>query len=153
MHSCFTSVCQEFCPQGGRVSASVHAGLHPPGADTIRSRHTPPGSRHTPQEQTHIPWEQTHTPWEQTSPGSGQPPKQIPPGADTSPGSRLHHTVNERPLRILQECILVWFPKYPATVRIKYIYICTLEEEATNLKSDEHNYFRFPPLNLFEKSE
>ena len=57
----FTGVCQEFCPQGGRVSASVHAGIHPP-------------------------------------PRSRQPP----------PGSRLQHTVYERPVRILLECILVF---------------------------------------------
>ena len=32
----FTSVCQEFCPQGGvRVSASVHAGI-PPRGDPLR---------------------------------------------------------------------------------------------------------------------
>ena len=45
----FTSMCQEFCPQGGRVSASVHAGIpprsrhqyHPRGADTPQSRHPP----------------------------------------------------------------------------------------------------------------
>ena len=66
------------------VSASVHAGIspprsrHPPGADT-----PPPGADTPPQEQTH------------------------PPGADTPPGMRLWHTVNERPVRILLECILV----------------------------------------------
>ena len=31
------------------------------------------------------------------------------PGADTPPGSRLRHTVNERSVRILQECILVCY--------------------------------------------
>ena len=73
----FTSVCQEFCPQvGGRVSASVHAGIpprsrphHPPQADT------PPGSRPPHQEQT--------------PPRSRPPQEQTPP-----PGSRLQHTVN-----------------------------------------------------------
>ena len=46
-----------------------------------------------------------------TPPGLDTPP---PPGADTppeqsppSPGSRHQHTVNERPVRILLECILV----------------------------------------------
>ena len=61
---------------------------HPPGPDTIppRSRH-PPRTRHHPQEQT--------------------PPRPgTPPGADPS-GSRLQHMVNERPVRILLECILV----------------------------------------------
>ena len=59
----FTSVC--LSTGRGGVSASVHAGIYPLGAD--------------------------------------------PPGADTPlpPGSRLQHTVNERPVRILLECILV----------------------------------------------
>ena len=52
----FTSVCQEFCPQGGRVSASVHAGIHP----------LPP----SPQEQT---------------PSGADPPGQTPPGEQTPP--------------------------------------------------------------------
>ena len=54
------------CPQGGRVSASVHAGMPSP------HQGDPPGTRKTP-----------------------------------SPGSRLQHTVYERPVRILLECILV----------------------------------------------
>ena len=74
--------------RGGRVSASVHAGIPPP-----RTRHTPlprpgthpPGTRHTPPPQSRPPPETRHTP----------------------PGSRLQHTVNERPVRILLECILV----------------------------------------------
>ena len=78
---------------------------------TPRTR--PPGSRHPP--------EQTHTPREQTPPSPGSdlpgsrhsptrplrsrhPPKQQTP----PPGSRLQHTVNERPVRILLECILVF---------------------------------------------
>ena len=45
----FTSVCQEFCPQGGRVSASVHAGIYPlDQADTPRTWWTPPGLVDTP---------------------------------------------------------------------------------------------------------
>ena len=51
-------------------------------------------------------WDTTPPP-EQTPP----PPEQTPPGADPPradpPGSRLQHTVNERPVRILLECILV----------------------------------------------
>ena len=62
-------------------------GPDPPGADTPRSRH--------PQDQSPPPWEQT--PLEQTPPL----------GADPPPGSRLRHTVNERPVHILLECILV----------------------------------------------
>ena len=68
----------------GGVSASVHARIpHPPGADTPRSRH--PQSRHPPGADTPPPREQTPPP----------------------PRSRLRHTVNERPVRILLECILV----------------------------------------------
>ena len=87
----FTPVCHSFCSRGGRGSASVHAGMPPPGppvgADTPWSRH-PPGP---------------DTPL-------GAAPH--PPGADTpldqTPSeSRLQHTVYERPVRILLECILV----------------------------------------------
>ena len=58
-----------------------------------RSRH-PPRARHPPLEQT----PQTRHPPDQTPPRTRQPPP---------PGSRLRHTVNERPARILLECILV----------------------------------------------
>ena len=47
-------------------------------------------------------------PREQTPPGSRHPP-----GPDTRPGSRLQHTVNERPVRILLECILVYNGLFP----------------------------------------
>ena len=55
---------------------------------------TPPGSRHPPPEQADTP------------PGADTTPRarQTPP-----PGSRLQPTVNERPVRILLECILVSF--------------------------------------------
>ena len=73
----------------------------PPGADTPRS--TPPGTRHPP-------WEQTLR--SRHPPGSRNPSRsRHPPGADTHPppppGSRLRDTVNELPVRILLECILV----------------------------------------------
>ena len=71
-------------------------GYHPPGADTPWSRHLPeadtPRTRHPPEQ----------TPPEQTPPGADPPQKQTPP-----PGSRLRDKVNERPVRILLECILV----------------------------------------------
>ena len=75
----FTGVCDSV--HRGEVSASVDAGIPTPG-----SRHPPPGSRHPPG---------ADTPQEQT------PPEQTPPRR------RLQHTVNERPVRILLECILV----------------------------------------------
>ena len=80
----------------------------PPGPDTP----LPPGADTPTPEQT---------PWEQTPPRSRHPPGADPPpradtrlradppvGADTPPPeSRLQHTVYERPVRILLECILV----------------------------------------------
>ena len=77
---------------GGRVSASVHAGIAPPRADTLlRSRHAPPEQPHhpwadTPKQTPPTPWADTpqsrhtlgaDTPWEQT------PPRAETPGADT----------------------------------------------------------------------
>ena len=130
---------QRSCGQGYvfiRVCNSVHRGgclpqcmlgYHPPGnrhppgsrpprADTPQSRHThpwnrPPKSRHTPGADTPSPApEQTHL-QEQTHPQEQTPPRSRHPlGADTSPPeSRLQHTVNERPVRILLECILVLY--------------------------------------------
>ena len=99
---------------------------HPPGADTTQSRHPLGADKLPPRKQTPPP-EQT-SPWEQTPPGVDMPPlgADMPPGADIPhsrhppsrhpqpweqtpppPGSRLQHTVNERPVRILLECILV----------------------------------------------
>ena len=85
------------CPQGGRVSASVHAGMptpQPPSGQACPpgpGRH-PPGTRQTPQDQADTPL------------GPGRHP----------PGSRLQLTVYyEWPVRILLECILVFqfFPE------------------------------------------
>ena len=72
----------------------------PPGSDTTttpRIRH-PPRSDPPPGSDTTPPPDQTHTPQDQAD-----PPDQTPP----PPGSRLQHTVYERPVRILLECILV----------------------------------------------
>ena len=82
-------------------------------ADTPRSRHPwEHGSRHS-LEQTppraDIPLGAdippgADTPLEQTPPRADTPP----PRADTPPRSRFGHTVNEQPVRILLECILVY---------------------------------------------
>ena len=102
-------------------SASVHAGIPSPKQTPWEltppwSRHSlPPRSRHPPRADT--PPEQTppgpHPP-KQTPPGSRHPPGADTPGADQPPppGSRLRHTVNERPVRILLECILVCDCRY-----------------------------------------
>ena len=59
---------------------------------------TPPQTRHSPGADP--PWEQTHPPV-----GADTPPT-LPVSRHPPPGSRLQHTVNERPVRILLECIL-----------------------------------------------
>ena len=106
------------------VSASVHAGIHPP--EQTPPEWTPPGAD-TPWEQTHPPGADKQTPWEQippreqtpqeqippgskhTPPGADTPHSRHPPGADTSPPeqSMLEDTVNARAVRILLECNLV----------------------------------------------
>ena len=89
-------------------SASMHAGI-PPGPDTPPPEQTPPRTRHPPPPRSRHPHPRADplgadTPQEQTPPGSRHPPV----GADTPPPeSRLQHTVYERPVRILLECILV----------------------------------------------
>ena len=79
------------CPRGEGCLPQCMLGYPPPlGADPPQSRHPPP-----PREQTHPP-PGADTPWSRHPPRPGTPP----------PGSRLQHTVNERPVRILLECIL-----------------------------------------------
>ena len=73
---------------GGGGSTSVHAVIPPPG-----STH-PPGSIPPPPEAD-------------TLLGSTHPSGSMHPLSPPPPGSRLRHTVNERPVRILLECILV----------------------------------------------
>ena len=95
-------------------SASVHAGIPPPPG----TRQTPPGPGRPPPGPGRPPWDQADTPGpgrppqtRQTPPRPGRPPpdQADPPGTrQTPPGpDRLQHTVYERPVRILLECILV----------------------------------------------
>ena len=94
----------------------------------VSTRENPPCQGEPPQTRQTPPLGADPTPWEQTPPRTRQTP---PPGADTPPGeqtppspgqadppwarqtppprSRLQPTVNERPVRILLECILVSF--------------------------------------------
>ena len=70
-----------------------------PQKQTSLGRQTPPKADTPPPEQT-PPQEQT--PQSRHHPEADTPLEQTPP-----PGSRLRDTVNERPVRILLECILV----------------------------------------------
>ena len=77
-----------------------------------------------PLDQTHHPSPRADTPRPDTP--QSRPPKSRPPRPDTPsgpdpPGSRLRHTVYERPVRILLECILVlMIQKQPASVKKKF---------------------------------
>ena len=86
----FTPVCHSFCSQGGRGSASVHAGIppreqtQPPREQTQppREQTQPPGSRHPLWEQI-PPWTR-HPPTPQTRlPGADLPPEQTSPRKQT----------------------------------------------------------------------
>ena len=121
---------QRSCGQGyvfTRVCDSVHRGRGSPGttpppgtrqtppqdqADPPRpgrhprTRQTLPDQADTPPDQADHPPDQADSPPDQTDP----PPRTRqtpPPPPPTPPGRRLQHTVNERPVRILLECILV----------------------------------------------
>ena len=112
----FTGVCHSFCSQGGvclsacwdttpRDQTSPRTRQTPP----PRTRQMPPGTRQTPPQDQTPPRPGRHplSPLtRQTTPlGPGRPPLDQ---ADPPPwGNRLQHTVYERPVRILLECILV----------------------------------------------
>ena len=120
----FTGVCLS---TGGRVSASVHAGMSgPPTRQTPQDQAptTPPGPGRPPQDQAPPgpgrppkpppdkarPPKTRHPP-DQADPLDKAPPrpgKTPPDQADPPPGSRLQYMVYERPVRILLECILVY---------------------------------------------
>ena len=111
-HHCYQP--QRSCGQGNVFTGacdSVHRGRGVCLSACWNTTH-PPGSRH-PTKQTprsRHPREQTHTPPEQTPPGSRHPPFK----------SRLRHTVNERPVRILLECILVlWIRSWKTLMSVK----------------------------------
>ena len=110
------------------VCDSVHGGVgvarrHPPGREVPLAKKHPPGKEIPPwQGGTPLarrppcqgdPW-QGDPPGRETPLARRTPGKETPPGRETPPagrhpplGSRLRDTVNERPVRILLECILV----------------------------------------------
>ena len=90
--------CLSFCSQGG--SASVLAGIPPPPEQT--PCHPSPRTRHPPEQ----------TPPDQAPPGADTPQTRqpLPPRADTPPGPGIPgRRLLLRMLRILLECILVFF--------------------------------------------
>ena len=117
----FTGVCLS---TGGRVSASVHAGMpYPPDGEPPLDGGTPPWMENPPMENPPLmeeppldgeprrmenPPRWRNPPWMENPPDGEPPLEGEPPGWRTPPpGSRLQHTVYERPVCILLECILV----------------------------------------------
>ena len=90
----------------------------PPRSDIPRSTHPPPKQTpttrigRTPPQGRENPLPQEQTPQEQTPP----------PGPDPPPSSTLQHTVNERPVYILLECILVFFVLRQRLPHISVLY-------------------------------
>ena len=81
---------------------------HPPGTrDPPASGRHPPGTRAPPPDQA-----------DPDPPDQADPPG---PGRHPPPGSRRQHVVNERPVRILVECILVFLMWNSADVCFGYI--------------------------------
>ena len=140
-------------------------GYHPP---TGPGRH-PPDQADTPTspDQADPPWDQADSPDQADTPlglgrpplGPGRPPgpgrhppgtRQTPPGTRPTPlgpgrsppGSRLQHTVYERPVRILLECILVILMRFVATFLTHWIFIVTYEpiKEHSFITTNVTNY-------------
>ena len=146
----FTGVCDSVHVRGGGCLPQcmlVWDTTTPP-----RSRHppeqTPPGSRHPPGSR---PLPGADTPREQIPLGADPPPRsrhlpprsRHPPEADTPlPGSRLRHTVNERPERIHLKCILVCTNDFTFTplLQIGKVWTCAvslkqIKQNKTNIRN------------------
>ena len=96
----FTGVCHSFCSQEGGSPENPPSRKNPPG------RENPPRPGRTPPDQGEPPRTRENPPDQgEPLPGPGRPP--LGPGRTPPPGRRLQHTVYERPVRILLECILV----------------------------------------------
>ena len=107
----FTGVRLSTGGEGVCLSACWDARPPPPDQADPPGPGRPPRIRQTPPSP-----DQADPPWiRQTPPGSGRPPRTrqtTPRTRQTPPGSRLQHTVYERPVRILLECILVIFETF-----------------------------------------
>ena len=95
----FAPVCHSV--HSGACLPQCMLGYHPPPRNSPHQEQTPPRSRLP---LGADPLEQTPPPGADTPPGADPPRIRHPP---PPPRSRLWHTVNERPVRILLECILV----------------------------------------------
>ena len=106
---------QRSCGQGyvfTCVCDSVHRGV---------SGEPPPGPGRHPPRPGRLPPRTKENPPSRENPPPG--PRRTPPDqADTPPGRRLQHTVNERPVRILLECILVTYGSTPEVSGCKHVF-------------------------------
>ena len=98
--------------------------------------HHPLGS--TPQKHTPSPPRSTQTP----------PEAHIPQEAHIPPGSRLRHTVNERPVRILLECILVCCCKHICCQHWQHWQLCINSENLDYVSITGRN----PIMRLFSSN-
>ena len=113
-------------------------GYHPPPPreQTLPREQTPPRSRHPPDQTPPRSRHKSRHPRSRHPPGSSRPPP---------PRSRLRHTVNERPVRILLECILVQSVFTDSSVR-RNIAVGSGGARSGRLCRSRKNFPHFPPV-------
>ena len=151
---CFTRVCdsvhrgglQRTPPQDQADTTPTPSRENPlDQADTPLAGRTPqdqgepprPGRHHPHPQQGEPPGPGRHPPGRENPPGPRRtPPDQADPPPDQAdpPGRRLQHTVNERPVRILLECILV------VSIILIVPNLCRLYCTNVNTNADRHRF-------------
>ena len=117
----FTPVCHSFCSQGGRGSASVHAGIPP--TPHPRSRSPPDQTPPHPPPRSRPPQTRHHLPPGPDTPRADTPLEQTPPGADP-PQTRHHPPGKQTPAYGLRAAGTHPTGMHSCFSKIKYARIC-----------------------------
>ena len=125
----------------------------PPGKETPPGRR-PPGRRHPPEGGTPL---EGDTPWKETPPGRRPPKKEAlpgrrhPPEGDPRKEAPPQHMVNERPVRILQECILVNF-NIQSYLLYFHIILVEIKIKICKIYTEFHIYIKpDTPINVYTR--
>ena len=109
--------------EGGPPGKETPPGRRPP--KEAPKKEAPPGRRHT---------------QEGDPPGRRHPQKEAPPRRRPPEGGTPQHTVNERPVRILQECILVNF-NIQSYLLYLHIILVEIKIKICKIYTEFHIYF------------